>query len=551
MSAAVLVVVVSFAVMVKFLAAGRLAPGDILSFMAIAAIPMMQYALPFAAGFAATIAFHRMAQDNEITGVLAAGISRARLLVPAAATGAAVLLILGILMHFTIPRLLLSMESIVSERVTKALVRAVERREPIVFGERMLWADEVTAPTREAGEDAEHLWLLGVVAVELDHAGQIVWEATASRAHVSLRPSDGARVTADGTNAREDSAAGGGTLVSARLFDAEHRDRQGSRRFKEWNPPAQVVPGAFDDDPKYLDAFELARARHNPDRFNFIASRTRRTAVLAATTDLIAALSAELSRSGRATLVARSGDAYTVHAAGLAWGGERWTLTPSATNVSSGGQARIVVERRREDSIGIDSEITRLDAAAGGLTPDDNAQGHAREPVLRLDLEEVEGYAGERPAGRIKALRFDDLTVPDGRITAPISLPAGDLLVYLRPRVEGDLSGSPLARSSRDLSERIARVRREITSKQHERVAVCVSGPVMVIAGAVTAMRLAGSLPLVVYLWSFFPALATLLTISAGQQMTHQVGAPGLLVLWGGVAGLGLYTAAAWRLVER
>ena len=54
--------------------------------------------------------------------------------------------------------------------------------------------------------------------------------------------------------------------------------------------------------------------------------------------------------------------------------------------------------------------------------------------------------------------------------------------------------------------------------------------------------RLRESLPLKIYLWAFFPALGAVLTISTGQQMTHQNGPVGLLVLWGGVAALCVYT---------
>jgi hypothetical protein len=54
-----------------------------------------------------------------------------------------------------------------------------------------------------------------------------------------------------------------------------------------------------------------------------------------------------------------------------------------------------------------------------------------------------------------------------------------------------------------------------------------------------------------VYLWSFFPALASVITISAGQGLTHQAGPPGLLLLWGGVAALALVVWREYRLLVR
>ena len=86
------------------------------------------------------------------------------------------------------------------------------------------------------------------------------------------------------------------------------------------------------------------------------------------------------------------------------------------------------------------------------------------------------------------------------------------------------------------------RLQREITSKQNERWALASSCLIMVVTGAVTAVRLRESPPLAVYLWSFFPALGAVITVMGGQQLTHESGAAGLFLLWGGVAGLGAYT---------
>ena len=81
--------------------------------------------------------------------------------------------------------------------------------------------------------------------------------------------------------------------------------------------------------------------------------------------------------------------------------------------------------------------------------------------------------------------------------------------------------------------------------------AFSISCLVMVVAGALTAMKLATSLPLTVYLWSFFPALLAVITISAGQQTTHQAGAGGLVILWGGVALLVAYVVRAFLAVRQ
>jgi len=114
---------------------------------------------------------------------------------------------------------------------------------------------------------------------------------------------------------------------------------------------------------------------------------------------------------------------------------------------------------------------------------------------------------------------------------------AADARLASRPG-EARLLAPPLGA----LRERIDDLLREVLSKRHERNAMAVACLVMVVLGAVMAMRLRESLPLTIYLWAFFPALGAVLTVSAGQQLTHEHGVPGLFLLWGGIAALGAYT---------
>ena len=64
LTASVIVVVVAFGAAIKPLADNALGPGSVLKYVALATVPMMQFALPFAAGFAATIVLHRFASDT-------------------------------------------------------------------------------------------------------------------------------------------------------------------------------------------------------------------------------------------------------------------------------------------------------------------------------------------------------------------------------------------------------------------------------------------------------------------------------------------------------
>jgi drug/metabolite transporter (DMT)-like permease len=97
----------------------------------------------------------------------------------------------------------------------------------------------------------------------------------------------------------------------------------------------------------------------------------------------------------------------------------------------------------------------------------------------------------------------------------------------------------------------LGQLQRVILSQQNERLAMAVSCAVMVLTGAMTALLLSRRLPLTVYLWTFFPAIASMVTISGGQQATSAQGPAGLLLMWSGVAGLGLYSLIVFRILAK
>src|SRR5262249_49942789 len=140
---AVLVVVISFAATVRYTASGKLGPIETLTFMFYAIPPMLQYALPFAAGFGATLAYHRMTQDNEITAAHASGISHRTLLVPAAVSGLVIGTVLWVLAGQVIPRFLRHMELMITEDAKKVLVASIQAGRPVEFNGKMIQARRV------------------------------------------------------------------------------------------------------------------------------------------------------------------------------------------------------------------------------------------------------------------------------------------------------------------------------------------------------------------------------------------------------------------------
>ena len=134
------------------------------------------------------------------------------------------------------------------------------------------------------------------------------------------------------------------------------------------------------------------------------------------------------------------------------------------------------------------------------------------------------------PAEALRKLAPPELLERAGKVTG-----TGDLL-----------GGAP-----DQLRDGMRQLDRVILGKQNERMAMAASCAVMILTGAITALLLSRKLPLTVYLFTFGPALVSMVTISGGQQLVKQVGAGGLALMWAGVAGLLVYTMVVfWKLAR-
>jgi lipopolysaccharide export LptBFGC system permease protein LptF len=104
LTTAILVTVIAFGAAIKPLTnEDLLSAGQTAKYIVLAIVPMLQFALPFAAGFAATIVLHRLTSDNEITAAAVSGISYPRLLLPIGLLGAMLALVMVFLTQSLIP----------------------------------------------------------------------------------------------------------------------------------------------------------------------------------------------------------------------------------------------------------------------------------------------------------------------------------------------------------------------------------------------------------------------------------------------------------------
>lgn len=515
-----LVVVISFAFSVRFLAEGRIDLPGALRLTTLAMVPMLQYALPFACGFAATLAYHRFAADNEATAASAGGVSHRSVLVPAAVVGLVLALAVAMLAHQVIPRFLRRMEEIVTRDLTGLITLSVRRGESVRLGNIELHAKDVL----QAGPDPsvgafERLRLTEVLAATLDRDGRVQGYISADEVSVWLYQDEDAGQSFTDAQFLFKGASGEGT------GDTVRSGSFASQRIR--------IPSNFTDDPKYLTFSELRALRTHPENLNKVDILRRRLAMRLSEASGAESASARLSERGDCVLDRAGGERVTLRGAALAATEDgRWIIEPR-----DGEPVRIDRAMRSGPTI-------RLVAERAWLEPDVDEAGAPRSrPTFRLVMEsarhaEDDGASVEN-AGRqtLAGLAFE-MDSMDLFLAKPVS----ELLELAAAEGgrRGAEAGTPAREAATLLRNKTLDVQREVTSKQHERAAYAVACFLTLLAGAVTALRRREALPLPVYLWSFFPALASVITISAGQGLTHKEGWPGLMLLWGGVAGLAL-----------
>ncbi len=564
LTAGVVVAVACFAIAIKPLADGRLGPVETLKFMLLAAVPMLQYALPFAGGFAATLVYHRFAQDNEATACSAGGVSYRAMLAPAMLTAVVVAGLLAVLIDQAMPRLLRNMDKLVAGDLARLLESSVKRGESVKLPDsnRFLYADGFfVLDPKDSGAD-QHFALSGLVIAEMEDADKrprdgkprdtVAWEASARLAYVWLYQED-ASVDPDSG----DVTPGSTTLVM------QLRDSVGGKQSRGQVEQTELVytfPSRFTEDPKYLTWTQMDEAYAQPETLSGIDRRRRRVAARLAERLTADDLRAELRRTGRLELVDAGGSTVVVRAAdiGAVPDAKGFALLPPR----AGGVVEITTV--------LDDGRTRLHRARRAFLSRAAAQESERT-ILSLRMEQVQvsgagrretdpdapplpGAAPDDAGGVRESYTLQNLSPARDALTDLLALNLPELLKRVNARLAGEKTVNaedPLRKEARGLERSTAGMRREIVSKQHERVATVLVSLLTVLCGAVVALRLKGSLPLPVYLWSFMPAVIAMLLINGGQKVTSDSGLGGLALLYSGVVALAVLVFVEYRRLAR
>lgn len=526
LTAAVLTAIVAFAAGVRPLADGQLDPLVALRFMALALAPMLQFTAPFAAGFAATLVYHRFATENEDLAAAAAGVSRRTVLMPAFGTGLALALVVGGLAHFVIPTFLRSMQKLVTRDVARVLMTSIERGESAQFNGLAVHADRaIRGEPDPARGVTDRLFLTGVVAFDEGEDGSIRAEVAAEHAEVLLTRErlDGEPVTV--VRMRLDSAVGSQA--------GEGLGKVGRLTIGPW-----IVPDPFQDSPRMYTFFGLRELRRRPEINAGVDQLRRELAGALSVRRAERLIAGALAGEGRVALVDPAGARLVLWADQMRREDDRWSLAPADARP-------LTIDRTTTDGA-----RQTLKAEDGGIsiTPDP-AGGPAG---VRLDLDTVSTSTGQDAGAPLSAHReFDDLRLADDAGGGLYDLSSFDL-IGRADRTLAEDNAAPAVRIARDaLSARIVRLDREILGNNHERFALASSCLLITLLGSIVALRLREGMPLHVYLWSFFPALGAVITISGGENVVPDNEVVGLSVLWGGVGLLALYTLIEYRRLTR
>ena len=547
LTTAVVVATIAFAITIKPLADGKLSADQALKFMVLAIPPMLAYATPFAAGFAATIVFHRMSSENEVTAVYASGVSHKKYLIPSLISGIMLGGIIFGLNDQVIPRFLKEMERMITQDFAKIFVGSLQNGESARIGSNEIHADKVQRIEPEQGSPVSDQYALyGVAIVKAEDDGTVTIDGTAERAWIQVRPAwslndeDRARIGNDDA-----------TAVLMKFIDLTI-DREGSPiTVDPFTLPAFPIPRVFKDDPKFMTGTEMIALKSDPDQMNFVDNKRVDLAKGIASIDVYRDIKERARRGESIELTSPSSLRVTILAGGFNATSEQWALLPNGVT----NTIEILVSNPSS------GRTDRLRAQSATLRPE---QARTNDPLqspafntptltFTLDLQGVailgeDDTSTESSSTQYNGLRFDSDPLDD-----LLKLPSYELLDHAIPYTT---EASPqyaefLVKPANRLRLQIEDLQREITSKQHERWAMALASFTMVLAGSVIALRLRTAQPLVVYMWSFFPALGTIILIASGQEAIHERGLVALPFIYIGVLALMTYTLFAFRRLAR
>ncbi|MBM4052328.1 MAG: LptF/LptG family permease [Planctomycetes bacterium] len=523
LTTAVMVIVVAFGAVIRPLAQNLLGPVGVVKYVALATVPMMQFALPFAGGLAATLVTHRMVSDNEFLAMSVSGLSYRSIFKPHLILGVALAVIMAILVNAVIPPFWVAMKSVITQDAAAVFVSTIRDGRAFDAGRMLVYADEAELLGAPDGV-SDRIGMRGVVAVEFGPGGVPDTEFVAESAVVDLY-----RVEGRAGQSRLLMKASMREVSVVRLLD-------GTVAFvPEASPDAVEVQSGSERSPNMANLIDLVSMMRNPDVSGDSAQRRAEIARMVRSARALALADAQLRRGIAVPFVDdRSGRRYELRAAGIQ-GGQAVGAPGGAVIIEESQDGRLLRRGRGPSA--------RLEFA-----PLERGDDPATAVRLTISLIEpmIEGPSSSWPE-TLDGVR-PELTLPIAAIT-PDALEEEAFAASRNTALLG-----PIATSIGSMSGVWAELRREVvweaTAHAWMRFAQAACAPLLLLMGAVLAVLMRRSSPLLVYAIAFVPAIIDILLINSGRHfMRDGQLVSGFMLMWSGNAAVAGIVWWAWRKV--
>jgi lipopolysaccharide export LptBFGC system permease protein LptF len=196
LTAGALAGIMSFGGLLRPLTEHGLNAGQVGQMLAYFMPAMMTYSLPIAALFATTTIYGRLAADNEITGMRAAGISHLSISTPAMVLGLLVAMVSLLFLCFIVPVFSLKVERVIYKNLAQLVAGEIQRTRQIRWADQTIYAQQAEVAPPEAGNPGQQVVTLsGVMVVSYGKGDEVKGRLRvpaefylASRATAVIRP---------------------------------------------------------------------------------------------------------------------------------------------------------------------------------------------------------------------------------------------------------------------------------------------------------------------------------------------------------------------------
>ncbi|MDY7107480.1 MAG: hypothetical protein SYC29_02480, partial [Planctomycetota bacterium] len=303
---------------------------------------------------------------------------------------------------------------------------------------------------------------------------------------------------------------------------------------------AIVIPSVLQDDARRMTRGELLGLRRNPDTYGPVIEAKVALAEALRDLQLWGRIRARLADPGP------EGGRIRLHPDGAA---ER-SFFVHADDLRRG---RFRAENGRV------VEVTEFE----GPTPrrrlrcdDVRLRRHAAGPLEAVSFDlvltdcEVVDLEGEQTANRRQQIVLENLVIDGVAVDSLAELSSDEL--FARAAGLDEDAARYVDDEVRKLHHEIDALLREITGRLLKRYALSATAMLLIVFGATLAMWLRDSLPLVIYLWSFVPAVIDLILISGGEHMLRDGAlAGGIAVMWCGNTAVTIFLLLTYRMLSR